>query len=449
MSKEQGSESAVSRSQFIKEEEVAEEKEAQRKVSRREFVKGAAVGGAGVAAAGMLASCAPAATPVPAQECPPCATTWLPESWDEEADVVVCGSGTAGAPAAIDAYDAGADVLIIEKMDWLGGMMRRCGGGIGGANTIVQEKLGVTDSADSYYDYLVACGEGLIDPEMHRVQADNSGANVKWIIEDLGGQPLSEWDFSTPEDKGMTICVVPGLNISGTPVWFEKYGMEPVQRCHWFKANPDDLDPEDERGYCRDDIVGFPERDKGRGGTGLWKPFEEAIKARNIRTMMETSLAGLVATPEGEVLGIKAESGGNTLYIKAKKGVVLATGSGENNEAMAMSYNLAEPVAGPYGGAGISIPGENDGAGIAAALAVGADTSFIALGTQTLPSGGIKINTKAQVIDVYGEPIPRLYAGGTTAGGSQARQYPNCGHAVSFSLCFGRVAGQNAAAEEA
>ena len=82
MSKEQGSESAVSRSQFIKEEEVAEEKEVPKKLSRKEFVKGAAVGGAGVAAVSVLASCAPAATPAPeaaptcppAEECPPCPT---------------------------------------------------------------------------------------------------------------------------------------------------------------------------------------------------------------------------------------------------------------------------------------------------------------------------------------------------------------------------------------
>ena len=446
MSKEQGSESAVSRSQFIKEEEVAEEKEAQRKVSRREFVKGAAVGGAGVAAAGMLASCAPAATPVPAQECPPCATTWLPESWDEEADVVVCGSGTTGAPAALDAYDAGADVLIIEKKDWLGGQMRRCGGGIAGANTIVQKALGVTDDADSYYDYLIACGEGLVDPELTRVYADNAGPNVDWIIEDLGGQPVSEWDFATPEDKGMTLSVRPGLNISGTPVFYEKYGMELVQRSHWFKANPADLDPENKRFYCPDGVVGFPERDIGRGGTGLWKPLEESITARNIRTMMETTLIGLVATPDGEVLGIKVLSAGKTLYIKAKKGVVLGTGGFVSNPSMVLTYTLTPYTPNAYGGGGgMAMAGEDDGAGTLAALSLGADSLFIGLGL----NGGIKIDTKAQVIDVYGNPIPRLYAGGRTAGGVISNQYPTCGHYVGTAVCFGRIAGQNAAALEA
>ena len=75
MSEEQGSESTVSRSKFIKEDEMAEKKEAPKKLSRKDFVKGAAA----VAGAGALASCAPAATPAPgetaapAPTCPPAA----------------------------------------------------------------------------------------------------------------------------------------------------------------------------------------------------------------------------------------------------------------------------------------------------------------------------------------------------------------------------------------
>jgi len=35
--------------------------------------------------------------------------------WDFEAEVVIVGYGGAGAAAAIEAHDAGADVLILEK----------------------------------------------------------------------------------------------------------------------------------------------------------------------------------------------------------------------------------------------------------------------------------------------------------------------------------------------
>ena len=40
---------------------------------------------------------------------------WLPATWDRQADVVVVGFGAAGAATAITAYEAGAQVLLLEK----------------------------------------------------------------------------------------------------------------------------------------------------------------------------------------------------------------------------------------------------------------------------------------------------------------------------------------------
>ena len=66
--------------------------------------------------------------------------------------------------------------------------------------------------------------------------------------------------------------------------------------------------------------------------------------------------------------------------------------------------------------------------------------------------GGVTINTKAQVLDVFGEPIPGLYAGGCDVGTNifgKAGNYPGCGTYVGFALCYGRIAGKNLAAQEA
>jgi succinate dehydrogenase/fumarate reductase flavoprotein subunit len=43
-------------------------------------------------------------------------------------DVIICGFGGAGAAAAIEAHDAGAHVLILEKMDSGGGSTAEAGG---------------------------------------------------------------------------------------------------------------------------------------------------------------------------------------------------------------------------------------------------------------------------------------------------------------------------------
>ena len=50
------------------------------------------------------------------------ARTEAHDRWHATADVVVVGYGYAGAVAAIEAYDAGADVLVIEKMPDPGGI---------------------------------------------------------------------------------------------------------------------------------------------------------------------------------------------------------------------------------------------------------------------------------------------------------------------------------------
>src|SRR5499427_1993466 len=52
------------------------------------------------------------------------------EPWHEAADVLVVGYGYAGAVAAIEAHDAGADVLLIEKMPDPGGISITSGGNV-------------------------------------------------------------------------------------------------------------------------------------------------------------------------------------------------------------------------------------------------------------------------------------------------------------------------------
>src|SRR5882757_11285857 len=63
----------------------------------------------------------------------------VPESWDEEADVVVVGYGYAGAVAALEAQEAGADVLLIEKMPDPGGISITSGGNV---RTVADQEAG-------------------------------------------------------------------------------------------------------------------------------------------------------------------------------------------------------------------------------------------------------------------------------------------------------------------
>ena len=61
--------------------------------------------------------------------------------------------------------------------------------------------------------------------------------------------------------------------------------------------------------------------------------------------------------------------------------------------------------------------------------------------------GGLRINTQAQVIDIWGSVIPRLFAAGEVTGGIHGSNRLG-GNAIPDCVVFGRVAGTNAAKEK-
>lgn len=60
---------------------------------------------------------------------------------------------------------------------------------------------------------------------------------------------------------------------------------------------------------------------------------------------------------------------------------------------------------------------------------------------------GVTVDTSMRVLDVWGEPIERLYAAGEVIGGFHGGGYMT-GTSIGKSAIFGRIAGTNAAAEE-
>jgi 3-oxo-5alpha-steroid 4-dehydrogenase len=64
-------------------------------------------------------------------------------------------------------------------------------------------------------------------------------------------------------------------------------------------------------------------------------------------------------------------------------------------------------------------------------------------------TGGLKTTGKAEVLDVFGEPVPGLYAAGRNAFAVCATMYPGSGTSVCEALTFGRIAGRVVASLEA
>ena len=58
--------------------------------------------------------------------------------------------------------------------------------------------------------------------------------------------------------------------------------------------------------------------------------------------------------------------------------------------------------------------------------------------------GGLMINTDSQVVDLFGKPIPRLFAAGEVTGNVHGRFRNNGGDSMCDITCFGRISAQNA-----
>ncbi len=270
------------------------------KLSRRDFIKGAAVGAVTVAGAGVLASTAEAQT-----QCP----STIPAKWDKEADVVVAGAGATGLPAAVEAADRGASVILIDKNFDVGGGGLICGGIVGlGGGTALQTKLGVKDSADIIYKELTTGQLNKFnDPAMMRAYADLSAESIKFL-EDNGVKFVDLWGLPPP---------IPGVSTTGMSRYHLAGWKEQGSKRspgHLFLFNPD----KPENTSC---------------GAGIFRPLEDAARKKGIQIIVNCKLTKVIREKplEGRVLGIEAEFDGKKMYIRAKRGVIIATGGVKGN----------------------------------------------------------------------------------------------------------------------
>ncbi len=202
----------------------------------------------------------------------------IEEVEDLTTDVVIIGAGGAGLTAAIEATNAGADVIVVEKNAFMGGNTNYATGGMNAAGTKYQEADGIQDSPDLYYADTMKGGKNLNNPELLKVMTEKSAETLYWL-ESLGAD-LSE------------------IGISGG---------QSVNRIH-----------------------------KGPGGmpvgTHLMNIFDEQIDKLGIEVKLNTKAVEILA--EGnKVTGIKVENkDGNSYTINAKAVILAAGGFGANPE---------------------------------------------------------------------------------------------------------------------
>lgn len=125
--------------------------------------------------------------------------------WDETHEVIVVGSGFAGLAAAIEAAGLSKDVLLIEKMESPGGNSAISSGDFAAPGTRVQKRLGIADSPELMARDLLAAGR-VNDPARCRALAQRALPASRWLEEELGvrfEERALQWDAGQSVPRGL------------------------------------------------------------------------------------------------------------------------------------------------------------------------------------------------------------------------------------------------------
>ncbi|MCR4823195.1 MAG: flavocytochrome c [Treponema sp.] len=111
---------------------------------------------------------------------------------DTDCDIVIIGAGGAGLTAATEAASKGAKVIVLEKMGIVGGNSNFSTGGLNASYTKEQERLGIKDSPEIFYNDTMKGGKYLNDPDLVRTLVNESAGIVEWLQSPLIGADLSD-----------------------------------------------------------------------------------------------------------------------------------------------------------------------------------------------------------------------------------------------------------------
>jgi FAD binding domain len=202
-------------------------------------------------------------------------------SRDEEADVVVLGFGLAGAAAAIEAREAdpAARVALVEKMPEHHA---------GGNSRASAQRVLCAEDADALAEYQQALNEpNPIPDDVLRAWADG-------VIQ------VESWLERRAHEAGMECARCPN-----PPEFPELRGAASVAHSLTVLPPP----------------------------SGVWRAAKSAVELRGVEVLYGTRACELVR-PGSEVTGVVVERDGTRRTIRARRGVVLATGGFENDPVL-------------------------------------------------------------------------------------------------------------------
>ena len=274
--------------------------------------------------------------------------------FEETVDVVVVGLGVAGASATVAAQQAGANVLAIERSGGPGGTSAQSGGLIYlGGGTSLQTACGFEDSPENMAAFLRAALGPEADGDRLDAYCQGSTDHFDWLVS--VGVPFRASFCDEPNRESADDA---GLLFSGGE---DSYPFDeiaaPVPRGH--------------KPQYVDSAGGF-----------LMERLGAAVSASGARVVADARAETLVVDG-GEVVGLLVRTDDGPRAIRARGGVVLATGGFIHNEAMVAEHCPLAHVPEPAWRIGTP---NDDGRGIRMGVAAGAAVTRLDSFECALPS---------------------------------------------------------------
>jgi predicted oxidoreductase len=281
------------------------------------------------------------------------------QGWDAEYDVVVVGSGGAGFAAAVTATELGSDVVVLEKGAYVGGTTLVSGGGMYIPNSTQLQELGVETSREDTLKYMARYSwPALYHPDDPTLGLSQHDYDMITTYYDTGAEAM---DF---------------IAASGAQTWAVQVmnGIEGLYNVDYQDHFEENLTPAGNTLVTLDD-----EGNQGGGGV-LIARYQAWAEGAGVPVLINHRVEQVVLNEAGEVIGVEVSINeaaaadatpeatpvtGETIAIRARKGVIFGSGGFARNENM--MHNL---MPAPYYG-GCSAP-TNEGDFLRISSALGA-----------------------------------------------------------------------------
>ncbi len=292
----------------------------------------------------------------------------LPSKWDLETNIVSIGSGIGGLSAAITAHEHGANAIVLERSEELGGVTALSLGELWVAGNHVALAAGIDDSPESGFRYLkrlsMEYGEdvAILNHVVHARVAlkyfeDKIGLDSR-VIRNCPDYYYGVTENGVAEGRLLEVLPFPAQSLGE---WQSRTRVSPMVP---YGLTHEDMFGRGGVANMRNwDYSLMAERltkDERCLGAGLAAYFVKGALDRGIPMHTGINVQELIGDGS-RIVGVRATKDGKDFFVKATRGVVLAVSSYERNQAynknLGQQLNLQSMVFPSIDGANFRLAG--------------------------------------------------------------------------------------------